>query len=577
MTRAIRRMALLCAMAVIGAGAGSAMFASSAVADIGGDGTFNGNFYNVTPYTWTLVRAQAPPASPFGVGNNCGPGTCWEANFPATIGPGQSFAYSLIPNTDQVGSVFAPGQRLGYDGWFTYQVNPLGAPPEYLTIAISQCKCSGIYGTGGVLVQAFNTVGAPTPAYDPGSQFRPNYPDTQNPQVGWTQSEYSATFQIQGSWSVNAATNPGGFSDVLNTLCSGAVDTTCTFTQVGPLTWGDGTPVITGTAAACVSGSDNQPGWHEIDYTASQSASLTVGAGLTLSTETNLFDLIKTDLSVSIEASHEWAQTQTFTRSAKVYIPPNFIANVWLAPVVGKVSGTLVISSGPATFTITNFGETRSGVTKGDLTPAFNDITQIRPMTSQELQSLCVNTTGARPRAPHKKRKAKHTRPVAPRPVAPTATSLYVGQGVAGARLGQTQAEVTTKLGQPLYTSMTANECAALDPRCNAIAGSGGTWAYRQLSVVFGADHRVSALIYSGPERSASGVGVGLSLAQARAAYPRASCTKFAFQTDCVVTGTLARRPVKTVFRFIDTGGGRFRCDHVLIYLAAGYRTKDRA
>ena len=113
------------------------------------------------------------------------------------------------------------------------------------------------------------------------------------------------------------------------------------------------------------------PNWFQVEYEAAQSATLSVGGGLAALTEFDLFDTISGKISVKVEAEHEWQEVKTLTRSAKVVIPSNDIASIWVAPAAGKVTGTLVVSNGSATLTATNFTETRSGVTKGDLTPAF--------------------------------------------------------------------------------------------------------------------------------------------------------------------------------------------------------------
>jgi hypothetical protein len=162
-----------------------------------------------------------------------------------------------------------------------------------------------------------------------------------------------------------------------------------------------------------------------------------------------------------------------------VYIPSNNIASIWVAPVVGKVRGTLAVSNGSATFTATNFSEARSGVAKDPLTPAFNVITQIRPMTASEYKANCVNPSSGNLGNG-----------------APMGKSLP-SPALARVKRGQTRAEVLRELGQPLVERFTTKSCRLRDVRCNAIGGRGGTWVYRDVSVVFGANHRVSALIYS--------------------------------------------------------------------------------
>ena len=65
-----------------------------------------------------------------------------------------------------------------------------------------------------------------------------------------------------------------------------------------------------------------------------------------MSAEFTLFDVVSNSISVSVEASHQWTETGTITRQSTVDIPPNGIAHLWLVPVVGKVTGTLVVSDG---------------------------------------------------------------------------------------------------------------------------------------------------------------------------------------------------------------------------------------
>ena len=68
---------------------------------------------------------------------------------------------------------------------------------------------------------------------------------------------------------------------------------------------------------------------------------------------------------------------------------------IWTAPVIGTVKGTLVVTTGPATFTVTNFCETRSGVTRDNLTPAYDDIMLVQPMSAADLAQFCPDRSGA--------------------------------------------------------------------------------------------------------------------------------------------------------------------------------------
>ena len=226
---------------------------------------------------------------------------------------------------------------------------------------------------------------------------------------------------------------------------------------------------------------------------------------------------------------------------------------------IGTVKGTLQVTTGPATFTITNFSETRSGVTRDNLTPAYDDIVLVNPMSAADLAQFCPDRSGAATASADAEAKPVQTKP-----------ALFPGRGVARVRLGQRQD--TRRLGRPLIKSpkanrsATANDCRVLDPRCSMMPGRGGTWVYDGgLNVVFGADRRAIALIYSGRGRSAEGVGVGSSRRAVRAAYPRVSCVDNPGQSNCTLKSTYRSRAVNTVFHFMKAKG-RLKCDRVLVY-----------
>jgi hypothetical protein len=580
MRRVARRFVLLCAVALVSAGAGSALLASPAFAGgVDTNGLYTAGVYNLTPYPWTLVAQGAPALTG---NNNCTPNpTCWNT-FPAqTIAPGTSMVYGLTPNDDETGFL-GIGRKFGFDGFMTYRVDVLDGAPEYVTIALTQCACSGTFGNSIPALRQFITTAPPPPNYDPA-----NNPDaapapvTANPQLTYqvfVPQQWDLTYTVTGNYTVDASTDLGApFVDLLSAVC-GSDPTKCSFTQVGPLTWGVGAAVLVQRAENCVVGAGGQrsspspapgaageappptdPSWVEVEWTAARTASLSVGAGLTGSVEENLFDIVSAKISVSIEAETEWTNEQSFTRKSKMFIPANNIARMWVAPVVGSVTGTLVLSLGSATFTAVNFTEERSGVSKDALTPAFNVITKTRPMTAAEFADECQGKS-----SPSGLLGGGRTLGW-PKGKAPV--RLTPGQGVAGVKLGETQAQVVQQLGEPRVKTFFLNPCRSVGPGCDAVAGRGGTWSYPRLSVVFGPDWRVSGLSYGGARLSAKAVGVGSTLLAVRAAYPRASCTRQGKQRLCTLPGVYAGRTVRTVFRFRATRAGRYECDGVQIYV----------
>ncbi len=555
MRRLVRRVALMTSLALVSAAAGSALVAGPALAGgvDTGNGTLSAAVYNLTPYTWTLVAAGAgaPPG-------NTGGG--WNTYPASTVAPGGGTLYRVTPWQNLSPGICFGYDLYGYDAYMTYRVNVLDGPPEYANVVIwgdwSQNLCfnGGKNQDPGFAV--YFTSSPPPGGYDPwNAAGGAPAPQIANPQLTYQHNTpylYDQSIGLVGNYTVDASTNLGApFVDVLNSLCNGASSTSCSFTQYGPLTWGTGDPGSPYLATHCASsGSPNST--FSIGYTATQSSSFTVGGGVTVSVEFSLLKIVGNSVSVSVEASHQWTETATITRQSSVDIPPNDIAYLWVVPVVGKVTGTLVMSTGSATITATNFSETRSGVAKTALTPAYEVITKVRPMTQAELASHCQSSLGAALPGSH---------PSKP-PV-----RLVPGQGVARVSLDQTPNQVARELGQPSRRYFPADPCQGLGRQCYAAAGTGGRWPYRHLSVVFGPNLRVSALIYTGAERSARGAGVGASLPVVLGGYPNASCVRFPRGMNCTVTGVNAGRTVRTVFSFRRKSGGQYRCNRVLIYI----------
>ncbi len=371
-------------------GVQSTLLAPSAVAGgvDAGTGDLTAAVYNVTPYQWTLVAIASP--------TQCNFGSCWDTPPANTIPPGGASGYKLLPNLSEGGGICFGNYEYGFDAYFTYRVDVLGGPPEYQTVAISQAETHGLCfgGDNHPRLDVFDTTAPPPPGYDPASSpgTAPATPTT-NPQVTYTHNVpflFDQSFQITGNYTVDASTNLGQpFVNVLNQVCVAAANTSCSFTQIGPLTWGIGAPGGPQDQSTNCSALGSAPALTAITYTTSQTASLTVGGGVTVSAKFNLFGVIASEASVSVEAQHEWQEVKSISKTAQVSIPPQGIATVWVVPVVGTVTGTLTLSNGTANFTVTNFSEQRSGVTKDPLTPAFNAITQVRAMSAPELASHC--------------------------------------------------------------------------------------------------------------------------------------------------------------------------------------------
>jgi hypothetical protein len=579
--------------------AAPAVFAASAFAEGGIDDRARlwGQVNNVTPYEWTLAGYSKGLRTD--VNSNCFPNpSCWdEQPFPQTVLPGQFFVYTLRPFQRESGGAFG-GEKDSYDGWVTYRADVLGGPPEYLTITIDGFRCVGTGQICGLYVRGWNFTAPLDPALDPLSSGGPGIPPkTANPQISWTQANpYSSdfTFQIQGNWSVDASTTPPALVNILNSMCDDAQGTTCSFTQTAPLAWGIGKPQKQHDSANCMStppaGSvakaqegddpnappDIDPNWSEKSYEVSSSASLSIGGSLSASTEANLFGVISSEITVELEAKHEWEEEKSFKRTTRIYIPSNNVGTIWLAPTVGTVKGTVVVSNKVATYTITNFTETRSGVTRDASTPAFHSITRVLPMTLAQWQDRCKKASSAKAAA------AKRVEP--DEPSAPTAraaaagqtgrdaapTGLVPGRGVTTVLLGHTESQVAARLGKPLFKSETAVDCPAVDPNCKAAGVERGTWVYPRVSLVFGANKRVTGIVYTGRRVTARRAGVGTTFQAFRKAHPRARCAKYLAFTNCRLTHKHDGRTAKTVFHFIHKDRGRQReCDRVMIYTRA--------
>jgi hypothetical protein len=368
---------------------------SKGVRGFSGDNA-EGRIVNLTPYTWTFVAR----------GGNDTDADFWDASsLPATVKPGQDFVYRLKPQAS-----YATTHK--YNGWFTYRSDTVNHT-EYLTVDLEGAHCTGICfpRDGPALVpQAFNATRAPQHnnvfIYDFG-------PATPNPEIGWTasgnanvwpgqDSAFDFTFQTKGTYTLDASKAPPQLSALINAMCAGAAGTTCSFTSSGSIHWGIGDLDKQTSVKSCgaeppgVSAGRrlrkppaDSPDWHEVSVEAKRTRSVSIGGSLTAAAEVDLFGVIDTEVSAKVGIEHEWADTKTFEKTTRIYVPQDWIAGVWVAPVVGKVSGTLVVKTALASYTITNFDETATGVSKDLTTPAFNIITYSRQMTADEYRTLC--------------------------------------------------------------------------------------------------------------------------------------------------------------------------------------------
>jgi hypothetical protein len=593
------------------ASAGSALWASPAAAGFVDfdTGRFAATINNFTPYTMKLVSSGAPSVSPGSQNNKCG-NICWDQAPAATIQAGERMVYQIDPYYFATAGFTT--NSANFDAWMTYRVDLLRGPPEYVTVAIlgqtTVDNNNNVISPAGLGV--FITSAPPQAGYDPDTNVTPAVPQIQNPQLGDAPNRpyiYDQTFFTPGQFTYDAGGSVGSpFDDLLNGIC-GQVgtdtqlpDTTCSFKQESPIEWKlEDPPTRVATAINCTVNPGSQapgaraaqdepppatdPNWNEVDYEATQSASLTVGGSVTVGTELNLFNTISGKISVKVEGEHEWTDLHSFKRGVKAYIPSNNVAFVWMAREIGAVTGTLTVSTtwtnpGPdpeapvtLTWTILNFAQVRSGVTRNDLTPAFNAVTETRPLTEAEFDEHCKQSSLTKGLAPPPGAK----RPARLVPGRGVEARLVPGRGVATVSLGETQARVLRHRGQPSLKRFRLHPCQGLERGCYAVRHLGSTWFYRHLRVVFGPDRRVSGLIHTGSQLTSKGVGVGSGMSAVRAAHPGVSCTVAASKRkrNCTLRRDVAGGAVKTVFRFTRTRTLRYKCDRVAIYFLPGPRS----
>ena len=108
-------------------------------------------------------------------------------------------------------------------------------------------------------------------------------------------------------------------------------------------------------------GSGNNAGYDTVSYAGSQSASLSVGGGLSSSVEGTIFGVVTLGASISVDAEKQWEDTVTVSRTAEAYAGEHHWVRLGGAH-RRHAQGNVRAKIGGATFTAKNFSEVRSGV-----------------------------------------------------------------------------------------------------------------------------------------------------------------------------------------------------------------------
>jgi hypothetical protein len=116
--------------------------------------------------------------------------------------------------------------------------------------------------------------------------------------------------------------------------------------------------------------------------------------------------------------------------------------------------------------------------------------------------------------------------------------TIVVGHGIAGVRLGMSQAAVRAKLGKPLRVVQAKNEF-----------GPYTEFRYRGYVVDFQNNETVTSVVTTlAREKTPGGIGVGSTWAQVRRKVPHLRCEGRAILGDCHVGQLLPGRTVTDFF-----------------------------
>lgn len=363
-----------------------------------------GIFRNLTPYSLTFVASGAFDTNR----------AHWAVDFPKTLNPGEQFIYRLNPWVEYFTTQM-------YSGWFTYRADTLNHA-EYLTLRLRGSHCTGIcFDSDGPALYISAYDGTVAPQHDASYHWRFG-PATKNPEIVWTSSgttdvfpgrpfqpsitaDFDFTFETQGIYNIDASKVPanqsGALAEVLNGFCDTKGLASCAFTPTIPLTFSSGALSPYFFAPNC---SVNAPGGEplpaaprEVTVTQTREATVSVGGSASVGLEGGVFDAIEAGVSVKFGVEHEWTDDTEFSKTVRIFVPSGWVGVVWVAPEVGKVTGTMVMNTSKASYTITNLSEVKSGVQPDLLTPPYDLIFNARPMTKDERQTACPPVLGSKP------------------------------------------------------------------------------------------------------------------------------------------------------------------------------------
>ncbi len=177
-----------------------------------------------------------------------------------------------------------------------------------------------------------------------------NYVCAGNGQVGpfddWTVQAAGASHRT-----VDATTDPATASAVLNGVCAGGANTSCSFTPTSGLTysWGD-SQVASDDLPNCLSQTSSLA--FAVANTREESTSL--GGSVSAEAGLNVLGLANSKISVTIDTSHTWTTSTQISNTITAPIDPGYLGHIDAMPWVGHVTGTYAAQVGNTSWTINN-------------------------------------------------------------------------------------------------------------------------------------------------------------------------------------------------------------------------------